>query len=241
MSVGAPIVTLPPFDFERRRRQPRFYPFDAFPATVFSTGGGVTAGLTAPVLGIATNGNANTCLELGEFFAGFSTNWYTDAAKGFWARPLRAAVNIVIGTSVNPNANSLAGLEIGAHRNVFPYTVSFLPFIQLRAKLSTLTWELVYAKGDGFTADQIVTLTGVSNPALDAQSRRLEINYTPGVSIVALVNGVVGASVAFNANFPRTTGLADTGAAVLASQGNNAGDSTTAYFHNMEAETIGAP
>lgn len=247
MSISGPgiVVSAPPFDTERRRRQPRFYPYSATPASVESVGAGI-ATLVTPVLTLGTTAVAvNEIKAFGELFASSTTFFYTDlAGKTFWNRPQRASVNIVMLVSVNPNANSFTGLQIGRHGTVFPWGLATEPFIQLRANLATLIWELAYAKGDAVGADQVVALSNavVQQPIPGgAYSYRLEIDYSPANFITVRVNGVVGATVAANANFPIVTKDATVGANVFVSKGNLVADQTQSAFHNHETETLGAP
>lgn len=110
-------------------------------------------------------------------------------------------VTATMGTSVSSitsaTATMYAGVELATYQTNLPFptpptSVGGDQACHLRAKMNTGAWEVMQ---DDHNTQTVTALTGVPPFAGDLGTYKMELIYTPGISLVAKINGYTGATI----------------------------------------------
>lgn len=243
-------VSQPPWETERHRRgMLRWYPFGSAMVNGLSSAGS-TVQIIQPGIQLFTGALAASPSSKGKEQAErvsntFNTNPFSGIdGLGYWGRPMRITAFMGVGSGqvVPIGGRIYAGIFLQAP-GVPPWsTTPAIPYAILRYARNALLdaapderFELVTAKGDG-TAQTVTRLTNVLGPKSDAsvggcKFQRLELIYVPNGQVIAVVDGVVGASesvtIPLAATNPTNNTLGGVGVWI---ENGNAGDAARAEF-----------
>lgn len=182
----------------------------------------------------------------------FNTDlWSGIDGLNYWGRPHRLTVFMSVGVgNVTPlGGHSYAGIFMqppglppwNPNPN-FPYAILRYAADSLSDPSLNERWELITAKGDG-SAQVIHQLSGVAGPKSaqsvgGAKTQRLEIVYSPGNYVAALIDGKEGARESVTIPIPGTVPGANVslaGVGVYVDTGN-INDAARAEFSSLMLE-----